>query len=251
MRHAGSCWARSSTPEATIAAGQPFGRHATVPAPSPGTPPFPQRKCVLSAGAQCLAGRGDGAAPTHRARRPATPRAAQGRRGPRKLCLRGPAPERQIRTHQALGAVRAGQGHARDLQLHVRAGARRAVLRLHALSRRFGWRRAACRPAHQLRRRREVAAEAPARLGQAAWLAAPAPAVDGRQHLRPRLLRRFHGPLGSHARPAGVQARRRVGHAHPERVPAGGGRNDPSLLGVGAACTCRPSPARSIATTTF
>ena len=116
---------------------------------------FPQRKHGLSRGAQRLAGRGNGAAPAGRARRRPSPRpAARAARCRRTMCSRADV---RRQTCEAVGVVRAGQGNARGLQLHVRAGARAAMSRLHPLprcARRLG---AAHPAAHQLRRRRQVA----------------------------------------------------------------------------------------------
>ena len=65
---------------------------------------------------------------------------------------------RQTEAREVVGAVCTRQGYACDLQLHVRTGEGAAVSGLHAFPRWSGRCLAAYLPAHQPRRRRQVAA---------------------------------------------------------------------------------------------
>ena len=85
--------------------------------------------------------------------------------------------------------VRAAR-HADPLQLHVRAGARKPVPRLHASARRHRRRCAALARTRGVSRRREIADRAARRLGARTRLGAHVADLDGGQQLRRRLLRR-------------------------------------------------------------
>ena len=150
---------------------------------------FPQRKRGLPPGAQCLAGGGDGAAPPDRARRRPAPRpAAWAARSRRTTCSRATS-----RAGAKLSELFApGKDTLADLQLHVRAGARAAVSRLHPFPRCGSTaRRCTSRSASTSSSSPSRRCSACSTFAKRARLAAPAPAVDRRQHLRPRLLRRF------------------------------------------------------------
>ena len=134
---------------------------------------------------------------------------------------------------EALGALRARQGHPRHLQHDVPARPRRgpAVPVVHAVPGLLRRRRRARRPARERRDRRQGRAAAPARPRRRPRLAAAAPALVGRQRLQPRLPRRDAGRLAAAADAQRLSPRR---------------RRHPPLLGLGAplrAAGPRPGPA--------
>ena len=178
-RRAGCCWGRFST--ATDATCRPVAVSCTY-----GTPSFPQRERRIPARPQRPARGGDGAAPPGRARRRAASRPAARRRGAGGLRLRGrrragaccrscsAARTRSRSTASCSG--RSANGRARAARISSTGSTVRRGTSVQRL-------------AFVVVAKSPIAASA--RLRARARLAAPGAALDRRQHLRPRLLRRF------------------------------------------------------------
>ena len=109
----------------------------------------PRRVSGVPCSPRPVAGAGGGAAPGHRGSRRRADGPPAGRSRPGGLCLRGARAGRERDRREDVGAVRARQGLARDLQLHVPARSRRRSTR--AAGRRDGAasrsRKARARPA--------------------------------------------------------------------------------------------------------